>query len=566
MSYCINPKCFGRENFDSADKCQTCGTPLLINNRYRIVCPLREPDPAHPTDLFEVRDWGLEAEDWGAVKVMKVLKYTNNPDLVRLFKREARTLMWLRDPGIPMVEPDGYFTVAIDRGSKLLHCLVMEKIEGQDLDDWIELNGPISPDEAIAWLKQLVQILDRLHERSLFHRDIKPSNLIVRPNGQLGLVDFGTVGIEESHKTKVGTAGYAAPEQLLGNGEARSDFFALGRTFVYLLSGVPPMNFPERKNGKLLWKTSVPHLPKVLVDFVDRLMEPMLERRPKNTQLLLKQVYRLEQDIDLFGFTSWSQEQWKLIQSSLKFLAILGVSLTGLRFTSPAVFASFSCVYEAKGLSGCFEKVGYSRMVQKKIHEANFFFRSQLLISPGSGKAHYNLGWICEEEKHFACAVKNYNQVLEKEENGKNEDDTAVPYATSSLARLEIWIYKDFDRAISLLESEISRTERLRDRGELRIKASAISAMYKNLAWAYLEKGDYTTSQIQLEKAIELNPENVAAHCLLAQAEEATGNNMAALQSWVNCLSYPSPNNPEVGAWQRRAKERIDNSNNSTGG
>ena len=128
MSYCINPQCLNRQNPDNLESCQACGTSLLIQKRYRIVRPLKKPQPTHPTDIFEVEDWGTGLEDWGSLKILKVLKYNNNPDLVRLFKQEARVLMWLRHPGIPRIEPDDYFTVYPHKSHQLLHCLVMEKI------------------------------------------------------------------------------------------------------------------------------------------------------------------------------------------------------------------------------------------------------------------------------------------------------------------------------------------------------------------------------------------------------------------------------------------------------
>ncbi len=127
MNYCINPQCQNRQNLEGLDLCQSCSTELLIKNRYRIIRPLRESQSANPTEIFEVEDWGIGLGDWGSLKVLKVLKYDNNPDLVRLFKQEARVLMWLRHPGIPRVEPDGYFTVSTHKSSQQLHCLVMEK-------------------------------------------------------------------------------------------------------------------------------------------------------------------------------------------------------------------------------------------------------------------------------------------------------------------------------------------------------------------------------------------------------------------------------------------------------
>jgi hypothetical protein len=91
--YCINPNCKNRQNPDNLDCCQACGTPLLIQKRYRLIKPLRKLNPHTHTDIFEVDDGGIR-------KVMKVLK-TNNPELIEAFEQEANTLQWLKDPGIP---------------------------------------------------------------------------------------------------------------------------------------------------------------------------------------------------------------------------------------------------------------------------------------------------------------------------------------------------------------------------------------------------------------------------------------------------------------------------------
>jgi serine/threonine protein kinase len=63
----------------------------------------------------------------------------------------------------------------------------MEKIDGLNLQEWLESRGnqPITPVQALNWLKQLAEILDQVHQKQYFHRDIKPANIMLRPNGQL---------------------------------------------------------------------------------------------------------------------------------------------------------------------------------------------------------------------------------------------------------------------------------------------------------------------------------------------------------------------------------------------
>ena len=263
----------------------------MVNGRYQLIQPLRPPNPALPTEIFTVKDWDMAEEAGQDIKVMKVLKYTHHRDLLRLFKQEARVLMWLRHPAIPQVEPDGYFRCTTREG-RHLQCLVMTYLAGENLTQWLARNGPISSDRAGEWLHQLAQILELLHREGIYHRDIKPGNLMVMPDQRLALVDFGSVGCSHSGTTPVGTSGYGAPEQLAGKGVPQSDFFALGRTFVHLLSGKSPIYFAmDMKTGRLLWR-ELAGVSVSLGDVVDELMAPTPAERPKTARGLVELINR----------------------------------------------------------------------------------------------------------------------------------------------------------------------------------------------------------------------------------------------------------------------------------
>lgn len=297
MIYCINPECEQRENSAAAQHCQACGTALLIADRYRILKPVRSLNPARPTDIFEVEDLGTGENEWGTVKVLKVLKHIHNSDLVRLFQQEARVLIWLAGRGgVPQVEPDGYFSIKLVQNSQKLSCLVMEKISGENLTKFLAKNQYVSQELAFDWLQQMLHILQEIHKYHLVHRDIKPSNLMLEVDGKLRLIDFGAateVGIDT---TSIGSAGYCAPEQVAGKAEVRSDFFALGRTFVHLLTGLQPIDFPVTapKTGKLNWKNQAVGVDQLFVSSIDELMEPLPENRPENTQVILEKLKNIE--------------------------------------------------------------------------------------------------------------------------------------------------------------------------------------------------------------------------------------------------------------------------------
>ena len=146
--YCINPSCKHRHQEESTN-CSYCHNPLLIQEKYRLLEPLRQLDERGNTEIFEVDDAR------GTLKVLKVLQDPKNPKLLSMFEREARTLQRLQHSGIPSVEPDGYFTFVLNNGKKL-HCLVMEKFAGQNLEQWLKENKPIRQAEAVNWLIEIL--------------------------------------------------------------------------------------------------------------------------------------------------------------------------------------------------------------------------------------------------------------------------------------------------------------------------------------------------------------------------------------------------------------------------
>jgi serine/threonine protein kinase len=293
MLYCINPDCTERENPEDRTQCQGCGTNLKINDdRYRLVKPLRElGQPGYNTEVFEATNCGQHRV------VMKVLT-TDAGKFIELFERERETLEQLQYlPGIPRI--CGCFTFLVRSSGKELRCLVMEKIEGQNLEQWLDLHGSISQYTALNWLQQLTKILQLLHDKDFFHRDIKPSNIMLRPSGELVLIDFGTVQqvqrIDARYQTIILSDGFTAPEQLDGKADKPSDFFALGRTFVNLLTGQHPLDLPlESEENQFYWKDTATRVSKPITDFIDKLMAPLPNKRPQTAEDILNCLEQLQ--------------------------------------------------------------------------------------------------------------------------------------------------------------------------------------------------------------------------------------------------------------------------------
>lgn len=272
----------------------------IIIDRYRVIQDLN----GRFSKTFEVED-RIEND----LKVMKVLIPSINPIPRRLFQIEFAALTRLEHPGIPRGEEYGYFMFHCPHTQEILHGFVMEKIDGQDLGKWLKQNQRLANTaQAIEWLKQLIKILDYVHTQEYLHRDIKPRNIMLKPDGQLVLIDFGIVKEliqreqrEHDPATIIGTPGYNSPEQQQGHGDIdyRADFFSLGRTFLHLLTGTYPgsdqhLNFTQDTSGNLLWQNQAPEIDQEFKKLIDNLMKPNRKDRPQNTQQILHLIDRIE--------------------------------------------------------------------------------------------------------------------------------------------------------------------------------------------------------------------------------------------------------------------------------
>ena len=289
MSLCINPSCSQPHNSDDSLFCESCRSELLLEGRYRVT-QLRGRGGFGKT--YEVRDRD------GQPKILKVLT-DNQPKHVELFQREAQLLNQLSHPGIPSADPDAYFTLYPKDQLEPLHCLVMEKIVGLDLRDYLQHRGkPIDQKLAIHWLTQLVEILQVIHQQHVLHRDIKPANIMLKADGYLALVDFGTARsvthISGELGTRVVSSFYTPREQMQGQAVPQSDFFALGRTFVFLVTGQDLSTFYDAATDELHWRDAAADISAEFADFLDQLMHPLAGQRPANAEVILQRLTELE--------------------------------------------------------------------------------------------------------------------------------------------------------------------------------------------------------------------------------------------------------------------------------
>ncbi|WP_414528702.1 protein kinase domain-containing protein [Nodularia chucula] len=274
MSYCLNSHCTQPENPDDVKFCLSCGSKLLLKDRYRAIKPIGqggfgktflavdEDKPSKPPCV--IKQFYPQAQ--GTNTVQKA---------VELFTLEAVQLDDLgQHPQIPALL--AYFTQD-DR-----QYLVQEFIDGQNLAEELAQKGAFSEAQIWQLLHDLLPVLQFCHARGVIHRDIKPENILRDSHYKLVVVDFGasksaTGTALNRTGTSIGTPEYVAPEQIRGRAIFASDIYSLGATCIHLLTGRSPFDSYDINNDTWIWQQQ---LQTPLSPGLNRILEKMLVSIP----------------------------------------------------------------------------------------------------------------------------------------------------------------------------------------------------------------------------------------------------------------------------------------------
>lgn len=183
-------------------------------------------------------------KQWAVKEIEKRARDKNNDVVIQSAIAEANMIKKLDHTSLPRIVD------IIDNGNEIY--VIMDYIEGEPLSKVMDEYGAQPQDYVIEWAKQLCEVLDYLHTRKppIIYRDMKPANVMLKPDGNLKLIDFG---IAREYKEQnladtvsLGTKGYAAPEQFGGKGQTdpRTDVYCLGVTLYHLVTGHNPCEPP----------------------------------------------------------------------------------------------------------------------------------------------------------------------------------------------------------------------------------------------------------------------------------------------------------------------------------
>lgn len=237
---------------------------------------------------------------------------------------ETDLLKKLDHPNLPsiidVIDADGTFLI------------VMDYIQGNPLSQSLEEEGAQPQEQVIEWAKQLCDVLEYLHTRqpAIIYRDMKPANIMLKPDGNVTLIDFGTAreykDMNVADTTCLGTQGYAAPEQFGGQGQtdARTDVYCLGTTLYHLVTGHNPCEPPYEIYPIRHWNPN-------LSSGLEKIIVKCTQRNPEDRyQSCAEMLYALEHYDEIDDLYIRKQKR--------KLRYFIGVFITTLIFS----FASLS--------------------------------------------------------------------------------------------------------------------------------------------------------------------------------------------------------------------------------
>lgn len=281
----------------------------VIDGKYEI---LKEIGRGGMSIVYLAMDKRLNKQ-WAVKEIRKKGSGKNEEIVVNSLLAEANMMKKLDHPSLPRIVD------IIDNGVTIY--VVMDYIEGESLDKILNEYGAQPEEMVVNWAKQLCDALSYLHSQKppIIYRDMKPANVMLKPEGNIKIIDFGIAREYKEQNladtTVLGTKGYAPPEQYSGQTDPRSDIFALGMTMHHLLTGVDPRNgepyAPVRQ-----WN---PELSEGIETIIDRCVEPAAENRYQSCADLL---YDLEHpELITKGF---KQKQRKKL---IAFIAAIGMAV-----------------------------------------------------------------------------------------------------------------------------------------------------------------------------------------------------------------------------------------------
>lgn len=395
--------------------------------------------------------------------------------------------------------------------------IVMDYIEGNPLSKALETSGAQNQDDVIEWAKQLCDVLGYLHSRKppIIYRDMKPSNVMLKPDGNVMLIDFGTARefkySSVADTTCLGTQGYAAPEQFGGHGQtdARTDIYCLGATMYHLVTGHNPATPPYEMYPIRQWNP-------ILSSGLEEIILKCTQRNPEDRyQSCAELLYALDhyKDLDIENKKvqsfKWKTFLASFIMTIVMFVGTIGFS-AGLTIQTSSTYES----YIANGDSAVSQDA------------AEKYYLDAINVDPANPLAYQKLLERCTSDSKLS--EDEYNTIKDAIYEHEDELKSKYPseYADNVAYKLGQALYFSYVPSSQKSESEnfsmagitvsqrwldiaqkMGSTEQIKHRAEL---LSSMSKAYQNMSGKSLEGDPVEEVKEYWNNLVEIASPNIA--------------------------------------------------------
>ena len=395
--------------------------------------------------------------------------------------------------------------------------IVMDYIEGNPLSKALETSGAQNQDDVIEWAKQLCDVLGYLHSRKppIIYRDMKPSNVMLKPDGNVMLIDFGTARefkySSVADTTCLGTQGYAAPEQFGGHGQtdARTDIYCLGATMYHLVTGHNPATPPYEMYPLRQWNP-------MLSSGLEEIILKCTQRNPEDRyQSCAELLYALDhyKDLDIENKKVQSFK-WKTFLASFIMTIVMLVGTIGF---SAGLTVQTSSTYES------YIANGDSAVSQDA---AEKYYLDAINVDPANPLAYQKLLERCTSDSKLS--EDEYNTIKDAIYEHEDELKSKYPseYADNVAYKLGQALYFSYVPSSQKSESEnfsmagitvsqrwldiaqkMGSTEQIKHRAEL---LSSMSKAYQNMSGKSLEGDPVEEVKEYWNNLVEIASPNIA--------------------------------------------------------
>lgn len=498
---CFN--CLAPYDDPQATRCSHCGAALLIKDERGV--KLLNSNRYAP--VIETESVG------GERKIIRIVRDSSRIERLQEVVMGLRITSGQSSHSFCPNVIDTFFW-RFDDSEEPIYCMLLEKIEGASLQDYVKRHDT-SDEQVITWMLQLFEMVDTFHEQGWLLRDIKPENLVINREGRLIFVDIDSlfhlswdIGSLLWH---LSSPGYTAPEQNDRQPSPASDLFSIGRTAIFCLTGQSPAELYDESG--FAWRHGLKKSSPLVLDLVERLVSLNPIERPRvrdsiNYLELLPAKIRKQ--------ARWDRYKWPVT-------IVLSLIALGVLIPLERRWTSWSRRIRAD-----------QQQLVGNVEQAHALYERSLLANSNNAAAYSGLGLTCSEvqcgigylEQAMALAPDDdsikynlavlYESVDPQRSLGLYEsvsfESERYELAQNNLARVNIQ-HGDYAQALAILEPLIEQGN------DDRIDTHLLAKAYKNTGWAYLQMGDYPKAQERLEQSVSLDPLPGDGYCMLALIE-----------------------------------------------